>query len=162
MKKFFTLTAVFTLFFTAVSADIAGHLLPTPKKFTAGEKVLLQGDKYSFGGNFKLSQRKKSRFCGTVAEMTDNLIAPVADYVNRDAEYRDTPPLAPGIAPTADQNEEINLIATPLISNVNSWTLKFITGQEDINAKWDEYVKSCEDLNAQGLVDIYAQLYKGK
>jgi putative aldouronate transport system substrate-binding protein len=106
------------------------------------------------GGNFW--------YGGTVAEMTDNLIPPVADYVNRDAEFRDTPPLAPGIAPTADQNEEINLIATPLISNVNSWTLKFITGQEDINAKWDEYVKSCEDLNSQGLVDIYAQLYKGK
>ena len=80
MKKFFTLTAVFTLFFTAVSADIAGHLLPTPKKFTAGEKVLLQGDKYSFGGNFKLSDRKKSRFCGTLqrklgwSESTDGKI----------------------------------------------------------------------------------------
>ena len=104
------------------------------------------------GGNFW--------YGGTVAEMSDNLIPPVADYVARDTAYRDVPPLAPGIAPTEDQNEEINLIATPLISNVNTWTLKFVTGQEDINAKWDEYVKSCEDLNVQGLVDIYAQLYK--
>ena len=104
------------------------------------------------GGNFW--------YGGTVAEMSDNLIPPVADYVARDTEYRDVPPLAPGIAPTEDQNEEINLIATPLISNVNTWTLKFVTGQEDINAKWDEYVKSCDDLNVQGLVDIYAQLYK--
>ncbi|MCR4704402.1 MAG: extracellular solute-binding protein [Saccharofermentans sp.] len=105
------------------------------------------------GGNFW--------YGGTVAEMTDNLIPPVADYVERDTEYRDTPPLAPGIAPTEDQNEQINLIATPLISSVNAWTLKFVTGQADVNTQWDEYVKSCEDLNCQGLVDIYAELYKG-
>jgi putative aldouronate transport system substrate-binding protein len=105
------------------------------------------------GGNFW--------YGGTVAEMSDNLIPPVADYVNRDYTDRDTPPLAPGVAPTADQNEEINLIATPLISNVNAWTLKFVTGQADIDAQWDEYVQSCNELNVQGLVDIYAELYKG-
>lgn len=105
------------------------------------------------GGNFW--------YGGTVAEMSDNLIPPVADYVNRDYTDRDTPPLAPGVAPTADQNEEINLIATPLISNVNAWTLKFVTGQEDIDAQWDAYVQSCNDLNVQGLVDIYGELYKG-
>ena len=105
------------------------------------------------GGNFW--------YGGTVAEMTDNLIPPVADYVNRDYNDRDVPPLAPGIAPTADQNEEINLIATPLISNVNAWTLKFVTGQADVNTQWDEYVQSCNELNVQGLVDIYGELYKG-
>ena len=105
------------------------------------------------GGNFW--------YGGTVAEMTDNLIPPVADYVARDTEYRDTPPLAPGIAPTEEQNEEINLIATPLISNVNSWTLKFVTGQADIETQWDEYVQSCLDLNSEGLVNIYGELYTG-
>ena len=104
------------------------------------------------GGNFW--------YGGTVAEMSDNLTGAVADYVARDASDRDTPPLAPGLAPTPDQNEEINLIATPLISNVNSWTLKFVTGQAKVDAQWDEYVKSCEALNYKGLVDIYAQLYK--
>ena len=104
------------------------------------------------GGNFW--------YGGTVAEMSDNLTGAVADYVARDAADRDVPPLAPGLAPTPDQNEEINLIATPLISNVNAWTLKFVTGQAKIDAQWDEYVKSCESLNYQGLVDIYAQLYK--
>ena len=104
------------------------------------------------GGNFW--------YGGTVAEMSDNLTGAVADYVARDASDRDTPPLAPGLAPTPDQNEEINLIATPLISNVNSWTLKFVTGQAKVDAQWDEYVKSCEALNYKGLVDIYSQLYK--
>jgi len=105
------------------------------------------------GGNFW--------YGGTIAEMTDNLIPPVYDYVQRDLEYRVTVSCPPGIAPTPDQHEQINLIATPLISNVNTWTLKFVTGQEDIDAKWDEYVNSCTELNSQGLVDIYAGLYKG-
>ena len=101
-------------------------------------------------------------FCygGTVEEMKDNLVGPVADYIERDLKDRDVPVLAPGIAPTPEQNEQINLIATPLISNVNAWTLKFVTGQADVDKQWDEYVKSCESLNYQGLVDIYSQLYK--
>ena len=104
------------------------------------------------GGNFW--------YGGTVEEMKDNLVGPVADYIERDLKDRDVPPLAPGIAPTPEQNEQINLIATPLISNVNAWTLKFVTGQADVDKQWDEYVKSCEALNYQGLVDIYSQLYK--
>ena len=103
------------------------------------------------GGNFW--------YAGTVAEMSDNLTGAVADYVKRDYEDRDVPPLAPGLAPTPEQNEQINLIATPLISNVNSWTLKFVTGQADIDKQWDEYVKSCDALNVSGLVEIYAGLY---
>ena len=105
------------------------------------------------GGNFW--------YGGTVEEMKDNLVGPVADYIERDLKDRDVPVLAPGIAPTPEQNEQINLIATPLISNVNAWTLKFVTGQEDIDAQWDAYVQSCNDLNVQGLVDIYGELYKG-
>ena len=93
--------------------------------------------------------------------MSDNFTDAVASYVNRNLEYRERPPLAPPVAPTADENEEINIIATPLISNVNSWTLLFVTGQADIDAQWDEYVQSCNELNVQGLVDIYAELYKG-
>ena len=104
------------------------------------------------GGNFW--------YGGTVEEMKDNLVGPVADYIERDLKDRDVPVLAPGIAPTPEQNEQINLIATPLISNVNAWTLKFVTGQADVDKQWDEYVKSCESLNYQGLVDIYSQLYK--
>ena len=103
------------------------------------------------GGNFW--------YGGTVEEMKDNLVGPVADYIERDLKDRDVPPLAPGIAPTPEQNEQINLIATPLISNVNSWTLKFVTGQADIDKQWDEYVKSCDALNVSGLVEIYAGLY---
>ena len=92
--------------------------------------------------------------------MSDNLIPPVQDYINRDLSDRTPLPLPPAIFPTPDQNEQINNIATPLISNVNAWTLKFVTGQADIEKQWDEYKKSCEGLNQKGLEDLYAELYK--
>ena len=93
--------------------------------------------------------------------MTDNYIPDVADYVNRNIEYRETPPLAPPIVPTAEQSEDMNLIATPLIDNVNTWTLMFITGQADIDTQWEEYVASCESLNCAGLTDMYNEIYNG-
>ena len=98
---------------------------------------------------------------GTVAEMTDNYIPDVADYVNRNIEYRETPPLAPPIVPTAEESEDMNLIATPLIDNVNTWTLMFITGQADIDTQWEEYVASCESLNCDGLTTQYNDIYNG-
>ena len=104
------------------------------------------------GGNFW--------YGGTIAEMSDNLIPPVQDYINRDLADRTGLPLPPAIFPTPDQNEQINTIATPLISNVNAWTLKFVIGQADIEKQWDEYKKSCEGLNQKGLEDLYAELYK--
>lgn len=104
------------------------------------------------GGNF---------FYGhTVEEMTDNFIPAIQDFTNRELEYRDVRPIAPGVAPTSDQNEQINLIKTPLIDNVNTWTLMFITGQADIEEQWDEYVASCEGLNSQGLTDLYNEVYQ--
>jgi len=103
------------------------------------------------GGNFWYGH--------TMALASDHFIPPVAAFVAHVSEYRDIVPLSPGLAPNEDQSEEMNLIATPLIDNVNTWTLSFVTGKEDIDAKWDEYVASCEDLNYQGLVDLYAEVY---
>lgn len=103
------------------------------------------------GGNFWYGH--------TLAEGSDAFIPVIADFVARVGEYRDTAPLSPGLAPSEDQNEQINLIATPLVDNVNTWTLSFVTGQADIDAQWDEYVASCQGLNSEGLVDIYAEVY---
>ena len=97
----------------------------------------------------------------TVAEMSDNYIPAIKHMVSANAENRETPPLAPGIAPSEDQNEEITLIATPLIDEVNAWTLWFVTGQKDVNKDWDAFVAVCEEKNCQGLVDLYNKIYKG-
>lgn len=105
------------------------------------------------GGNFWYGH--------TLEEGSDAFIPEIADFVSRVSEYRVTAPLQPGLAPTEDQNEEINLISTPLVDNVNTWTLSFVTGQSDIEADWDAYVASCEELNSQGLVELYAEVYGG-
>lgn len=105
------------------------------------------------GGNFWYGH--------TLEEMTDNYIPAVKNWVDSNAKNRETPSIAPGIAPTEDQNETIQLIATPLISDVNTWTLQFITGQKDIEKDWDEFVKVCEEKRCQELVDLYNKIYKG-
>ena len=103
------------------------------------------------GGNFWYGH--------TLAEGSDAFIEPVANFVAHVSEYRDTAPLAPGLAPSEDQNEQINLIKVPLIDNVNTWTLSFVTGKNDIDADWDKYLAECDGLNVQGLVDLYAEVY---
>ena len=97
----------------------------------------------------------------TIAEMSDNYVPEIKHMVESNTENREIPPLAPGIAPSEDQNEEITLIATPLIDEVNTWTLWFVTGQKDVSKDWDAYVAACQDKNCQGLVDLYNEIYKG-
>ncbi|MBO4927330.1 MAG: extracellular solute-binding protein [Clostridiales bacterium] len=105
------------------------------------------------GGNFWYGH--------TIAEMSDNYIPQIKRMVSSNSENRETPPLAPGIAPTEEQNEQITLIATPLIDEVNAWTLNFVIGQKKIDEQWDEYVAVCKDKNCEGLVSLYNEIYKG-
>ena len=105
------------------------------------------------GGNF---------FYGhTVAEMSDSFNAQVAGFTSSNAKNRETPPLAPGVAPTEDQNEQINLLATPLLDEVNTWSLSFVIGQKNIDAEWDNFVKACEGKDCAKLVELYNKAYKG-
>lgn len=97
----------------------------------------------------------------TVAEMSDNYIAPVRHFVDSNYNNREMPPLAPGIAPTEDQNEEMNLIVTPLIDEVNSWTLSFVTGQKKVDEEWDAYVSAVNGKRVDDLVELYNKIYKG-
>jgi len=97
----------------------------------------------------------------TLAEMSDNYIPEVRHFVESNAKNRETPPIAPGIAPTEDQNEQLNLIVTPLIDEVNAWTLSFITGQKDIATEWDAFVAACQGKRVDELVELYNKIYKG-
>ena len=137
-----------------------------------GSKSLLDG--YCCGGlglNGKegdIDIRKQWGYAGgnfwyghTVAEMTDNYIPEVKHFVDSNIANREVPPIAPGIAPTEDQNEEMNLIVTPLIDVVNEWTLGFVTGQKDINTQWEEFVTACKDKRCDELVSMYNEIYKG-
>lgn len=103
------------------------------------------------GGNFW--------YGGKLAQHSDNFSPVIQDYVSRVAKYRETRPLNPSQAPTEDENEQINLWKTPLIDNVNAWTLQFVVGQKDIEADWDAYVASCEGLNCANLANMYNEIY---
>jgi len=96
---------------------------------------------------------------GTTAQSTDAYSPELQDYFRRSNEYRDLKPLNPAVAGNEDENEQINLWKTPLIDNVNSWSLQFATGQKDIEADWDTYVNSCKNLMCDNLADLYNEIY---
>lgn len=103
------------------------------------------------GGNFW--------YGGSNAQLTDNFTPVMQDYYARVAADRAIKPLNPSFARTEDENDQINLWKTPLIDNVNSCTLKFVTGQMNITNDWDAYVASCKNLNSEKLVDLYNDMY---
>ena len=97
---------------------------------------------------------------GTVAQISDAYNPVLQDYFRRSNEYRELKPLDPTFAGTEDENEQMNLWKTPLIDNVNSWSLQFATGQKDIEADWDAYVSSCKNLMCDQLANLYNEIYK--
>lgn len=103
------------------------------------------------GGNFWYGH--------SLAQNSDNFIPVIRDYFNRMGEYRDIRPINPSVVTTEDENEQMNLWKTPLIDNVNAWTLQFVTGQKDITADWDAYVASCNGLNAEAMVQMTNEAY---
>ena len=104
------------------------------------------------GGNFY--------YGGTIAEMTDNFNPDIMDFVNRITEARDVKPLDPSYVADEEENEQLNLWKTPLIDNVNTWTLQFATGVKDVDADWDAYVASCEGLNSITMADYINEIYQ--
>jgi len=96
---------------------------------------------------------------GTVAQVSDAYNPVLQDYFKRSNEYRTIKPLDPGVAGEEDETEQLTLWKTPLIDNVNSWTLKFITGQNDIEADWDAYISSCENLMCNQMINMVNEIY---
>jgi len=93
--------------------------------------------------------------------MKDNFNPVIQEFNARIGEYRDVAAVEPAVPADADQTEQLGLWKVPLIDNVNTWTLNFITGQKDITADWDEYVASCKGLECDSMVDMYNEIYKG-
>ena len=104
------------------------------------------------GGNFY--------YGGTIEEMTDNFNPDIMDFVNRITEARDVKPLDPSYVADEEENEQLNLWKTPLIDNVNTWTLQFVTGVKNEDADWDAYVASCEGLNSITMADYINEIYQ--
>lgn len=103
------------------------------------------------GGNFY--------YGGTIAEMTDNFIPEIMDFVSRMTDNREIRPLNPSYVADEEENEQLNLWKTPLIDNVNTWTLQFATGVKSIDTDWETYVSSCEGLNSIVMTNYINEIY---
>ena len=104
------------------------------------------------GGNFWYGH--------TLAEMSDNLSPTHQDFYARLAKYREVRPVNPSLPADEDEREQLKLWSTPLTDNINAWTLKFATGQKDIEKDWNEYIKSCDNLHAADFVKLNNDIYK--
>lgn len=98
----------------------------------------------------------------STAESTDNFTPEVQDLYVRYGKYKTVAKVDPKAKPTEDQREQLTLWAVPLIDNINAWTLKFITGQKDINKDWNEYIASCKNLNVDNIVKMTNDIYKAQ
>ena len=96
----------------------------------------------------------------STAESTDAFTPEVQDLYARYAKYKTVAVVDPKAKPSEDEREQLNLWAVPLIDNINAWTLKFVTGQKDINKDWNEYIKSCQNLNVDKIVRLTNDIYK--
>ena len=95
----------------------------------------------------------------STAESTDAFTPEVQDLYARYGKYKTVATVDPKAKPTEDEREQLNLWATPLIDNINAWTLKFVTGQKDVNKDWNEYVSSCQNLNVEKIVKLTNDIY---
>ena len=96
----------------------------------------------------------------STAESTDNFTPDLQDLYARYGKYKTVAKVDPKAKPTEDEREQLNLWAVPLIDNINAWTLKFVTGQKDVNKDWDEYLASCKNLNVDKIVAKTNEIYK--
>lgn len=96
----------------------------------------------------------------STAESTDNFTPEVQNLYARYGKYKTVATVDPKAKPTEDQREQLNLWAVPLTDNINAWTLKFITGQKDVNKDWNDYISSCKNLNVDNIVKMTNDIYK--
>ena len=82
------------------------------------------------------------------------------DFNARVGNDREKNPVSPPILANQDENEELNLISTPLNDCVKAWTQKFMTGQASVDSDWDAYVAECETLGAKTFVDRYNEIFQ--
>lgn len=87
------------------------------------------GGMFAYGGSEQLK----------LSKMTEG----EKDFVQRVQTTRETRKLIPPIMATPEENEQMQLISTPLMDYVKTMTLKFITGQESFD-NWDKYTAQVE------------------
>ena len=65
----------------------------------------------------------------------------------------------PALSYTEDENNELSIRTTDLNNYISVYTAEIITGQKDLDATWDEYVKQMEKMGAKDIEAIYRASY---
>ena len=82
---------------------------------------------------------------------TDPLTLEAADiWAKYDADY-----VLPMISLTADESDDISSKQADIETYVNEYTAKCIVGTTDIDATWDDYVASLNNMGLEHVVQVY-------
>ncbi|MEG0767659.1 MAG: hypothetical protein RR482_08075, partial [Clostridia bacterium] len=85
------------------------------------------------------------------------------DLQTRDAYYRDngvvTQELLPAVAATPEETEILNMHMPDIQKYDTESFANWITGNGDIDAEWENYVKRMYDMGLQSVLDVYQAQY---
>ena len=73
--------------------------------------------------------------------------------------YAETPYDLNSLVLTEDESDTYNDAWTDINAYITESTAKFITGEADIAAEWDNYVKALEQMGLQDVIDVYQAAY---
>jgi putative aldouronate transport system substrate-binding protein len=73
--------------------------------------------------------------------------------------YAETPFDLNSLVLTEDESDTYNDAWTDINAYIVESTAKFITGEADIAAEWDNYVKALEQMGLQDVIDVYQAAY---
>ena len=71
-------------------------------------------------------------------------------WAKYDADY-----VLPAISLTADESASVTSNQTDIETYVSEYTLHCVVGDYDVDATWDDYVKSIEDMGLDKMVSVY-------
>lgn len=63
------------------------------------------------------------------------------------------------LALTEDESDAYTDNWTDINSHITDWTASFITGDKNVEADWDEYIKGLENMGLQEVIDAYQAAY---
>lgn len=73
--------------------------------------------------------------------------------------YAETPFDLNTLVLTQDETDTYNDAFTDINAYITESTAKFITGEEDIETGWENYIKSLEKMGLQDVIDVYQAAY---
>ena len=67
--------------------------------------------------------------------------------------------MLPQLKVTSDELSEVSTIAVEVEKTINETSVRFITGQEDIDSGWDSYLDALDKAGLPTLLNMYQTAY---